>query len=102
MRVKIKQRGQEFNSFKEIVIKTVDFKAKTALKLRFYACKTDQHCFQGNWSIGTKASISGQPIKDPRVEEFKVQEPKALAFQHFNSVETFKQAQKEKKKGQDT
>ena len=41
IRVKIEQRGRELNSFKELVEKAVDAKAKAALQLRSYARKTD-------------------------------------------------------------
>ena len=43
MRVKMKQDGQELNSFEEIVQKAIDIKAKAALRARSYTCKTDQH-----------------------------------------------------------
>ena len=41
VRVEIEQRGRELNSFKELIQKAVDAKAKAALRPRFYACKTD-------------------------------------------------------------
>ena len=44
VRVKMEQRGQELNSFKELVEKAVDAEAKAALQPRFYACKIDQYC----------------------------------------------------------
>ena len=40
----MEQRGQELNSFEELVEKTVDAKAKAALRPRFFVCKTNQHC----------------------------------------------------------
>ena len=43
MRVKIKQRGQEHNSFKELVEKIVDVEAKAVFWPRFYTHKTDQY-----------------------------------------------------------
>ena len=45
MQVEIEQRSQELNSFKEIVKKAVDTKAKAAFRPHSYACNTDQHWF---------------------------------------------------------
>ena len=56
VRVEIEQRGRELDSFEEIVEKTVDAKAKAALRPRFYACKTDQHCLRGSRPAIAKAS----------------------------------------------
>ena len=55
----MEQRGRELNSFKEIVEKTVDAKAKVALKPRFYACDTDQHCLWGSRPSAAKTSAQG-------------------------------------------
>ena len=44
VRVKIEQQGQEFDSFKELVEKTVNAKVKATLPPYFYTCKTDQYC----------------------------------------------------------
>ena len=71
IKVKIEQHGQEFNSFKEIVKKAVDAKAKATLGPRSYVCKTNQHRFQDNWLITTKANTQGQPMKAPRVKNTK-------------------------------
>ena len=71
VRVEMKQRGQELDSFKELVKKAVDAKAKAAFQPRFYACKTDQHCLWGNRPSAAKTSTQGQPMKDPRVEKPK-------------------------------
>ena len=57
VKVEIEQRGQELDSFEKLVKKTVNAKAKTALRPRSYACKTDQHCFQGSQPSIAKASI---------------------------------------------
>ena len=38
MQVEIEQRGQKFDTFKEIVKKAVNAKAKAALRLCFYVC----------------------------------------------------------------
>ena len=71
VRVEIEQCSQELNSFKELVEKTVDAKAKAALCPRSYTCKTDQHCLRGSRPSAAKASTQGQPIKDPRVKGLK-------------------------------
>ena len=44
VRVEIEQWGQELDSFKELVKKAVDAKAKIALQPHCYAHKIDQHC----------------------------------------------------------
>ena len=94
MRVEMEQRGRELDSFKEIVKKTVNAKAKAALMPCSYARNTDQHCFQGSWPSAAKTSIQGKPIKDPRVEKPKPrsQEQKISSTQRFDSSETSKQA----------
>ena len=71
VRVEIELRGWELNSFKELVYKAVDAKAKAALWPRSYACKTDQHCLWGSRPLVAKASTQSQPMKDPRFEERK-------------------------------
>ena len=45
VRVEIAQRGQELDSFEELIEKAVDAEAKAALRPCFYACKSDQYCF---------------------------------------------------------
>ena len=52
--VKMEQRGQELKSFKKLVKKAVNAKAKADLRSCFYACKTDQYCFQGSQLFATK------------------------------------------------
>ena len=44
----MEQRGQELNSFEEIVKKAIDAKAKVAFMPCFYACNIDQHCLQNS------------------------------------------------------
>ena len=44
VRVEMEQRGRELNSFKELVEKAVNAKAKAALRPRFYARETNQYC----------------------------------------------------------
>ena len=67
-RVKIEQPGQDLNSFKELVKKAVNNKAKVAFRPHFYTCKTDQHCFWGSRPSAAKASTQVQLMKDLRVE----------------------------------
>ena len=71
IRVEMEQRDRELNSFKELVEKTVDAEAKAALRPCFYTRKTDQYCLRGSRPSAAKASIQGQLIKDPKVEEPK-------------------------------
>ena len=100
LRVKMKHRGREFNSFEELVEKAVNAEAKATLWPRSYTCKTDQYCLWGSQPLAAKASTQNQPIKDSRVEEPKSrpQKLKAPAPQHSNSIKIFEQARKEKKK----
>ena len=46
--VEMEQRGRELDSFEELVEKAVNAEAKTALRPRSYARKTDQHCLRGS------------------------------------------------------
>ena len=55
-KVKTKQRGWELDSFKELVKKAVDAKAKAALWPCSYTRKTDQHCFWGRQPSVAKSS----------------------------------------------
>ena len=71
VRVEIEQRGREFDSFEELVKKTVNAEAKAALRPSSYTCKTDQHFLQRSRLSAAKASIQGQPMEDPRVKEPK-------------------------------
>ena len=82
VRVEIEQRSQELDSFKELVEKTVNAKAKAAFWPRSYTYKIDQHCFQDSRPFAAKTNTQGQPIKDPRVEKTKSrpQKLKVLAF----------------------
>ena len=100
VQVEMEQRGWALDSFEEIVEKTVDAKAKAALRPRSYARDTNQYCFRGSRPSAAKTSAEGQPMKDPRVEEpkLKSQEQKSLASQRSDSAETSEQARKEKKK----
>ena len=56
VKVEMEQQDQELNTFKELIEKIVDAKAKTALRPRFYACETDQYCFPGSRPSTAKAS----------------------------------------------
>ena len=67
----MEQHGRKLDSFKELVKKNVDVKAKAAFRPRSYTCITNQYCFWESWPLAAKASTQGQPIKDSRVEELK-------------------------------
>ena len=96
----MEQRGRKLDSFKELIKKAVNAKAKAALRPRSYARKTDQHCLQSSWPSTAKASIQSQPMKGPRFKKpkSKPQKLKAPALQRFNNAETSEKAQNEKKK----
>ena len=71
IRVEMEQRGQELNSFEELVKKTIDAKAKAALRPCSYAREIDEHYFRSSWPSAAKASTQCQPMKDPRVKKPK-------------------------------
>ena len=71
MRVKMEQQDQELNSFKELVKKAVNAKAKATFWPCFYTYKTNQHCPKGCRPSAAKTSTQGQPIKDLRIEELQ-------------------------------
>ena len=71
VKVEMEQCGQKLDSFKELVEKAVDAKAKAALWPRFYTCETDQCYLRGSRPSAAKVSTQGQPLKDPKVEEPK-------------------------------
>ena len=101
VRVEMEQRGQELNTFEELVKKTVDAEAKATFQPHCYARKTDQYCLWSSQPSTAKTTTQNQPMKDPKVEEPKSrsQKSKALALQRFNNnADTSKQARKEKKK----
>ena len=100
IRVEIEQRGQELDSFEELIKKVVNVEAKAAFRPHSYAHKTDQHCLRGSRLSAAKASTQNQPMKDPRVEKpgSGPRKSKTLAFQRFDNAETSKKAWKEKKK----
>ena len=100
VRVEIEQRGQELDSFKKLVKKTVNAKDKAAFRPCSYACETNQHCLWGSWPSAAKVSIQSQRMKDSKIEKAKsrLQKAKTPPFQCSNSAEIFKQAQKKKKK----
>ena len=52
----MEQRGQELDSFEELVEKTVDAEVKAALWPRSYARETDQYCLRGTRPSAAKAS----------------------------------------------
>ena len=96
----MKQRGQELNSFKELVEKAVDAEAKAALRPRSYTRKTDQHCLWGSRPSAAKTNTQGQQMKNPKVEKpkSKPQKLKASAPQRSDNAEASEKAWKKKKK----
>ena len=64
VQVKIEQRDWEFNSFKEIIKKAVDAKAKAILRPCFYACNTNQYYLQGSRPSVAKTNTQDQLMKD--------------------------------------
>ena len=101
IRAEMEQRGRKLDSFKELVEKAVNAEAKAALRPRFYAWETDQHCPRDSrpaHSTTAKAQGQGSSMKDPRVEKprSKLQKPKSSTPQQ--QAEAFKKAHKEKKK----
>ena len=52
----MEQRGQELDSFEELVKKAVNAEGKAALRPLFYACKTDQYCIRKSRLSTAKAS----------------------------------------------
>ena len=97
----MEQRGQEFDSFKELVQKIVDAEAKAALWPRSYICDTNQYCLRGSqiaYSTTAKILSQGHQMKSPQVKETKKpQESKPLDFQRSENAETSEKARKEKK-----
>ena len=57
VQVKMEQRGQELNSFEEIVEKAIDAEAKAALRPCSYARDTNQYCFRSSQSSAAKTKI---------------------------------------------
>lgn len=71
VRVEIKKRNWELNSFDEIVQKTVDTEAKTAFRPRFYIRETNKYCSPGNCLTVIKSLAQG-----PSMKEFSAKKPK--------------------------
>ena len=71
LKVKIKQRGREFDSFEEIIKKTVNAKTKAIFRPRCYLFKTNQYCLQGSRLASTKAGTQAQSMKDSKTKKPK-------------------------------
>ena len=100
MKVEIKQHNKKLNSFKKLIKKIVNTKAKAALKPCFYSYKTHQHCLQKGWPAITKFSIKYQPMKNPKIKEpqFNSNESRPPATKRFTkSIKNFEKARKENK-----
>ena len=76
------------------------------IKASFWPCTTtqemDQHCSRDSWPTNTivaKASTPSSSLKDPKIEEPKVQTQEATSLYYPESIEiSNKKARKEKKK----
>ena len=79
VKVEMKQHGRELDSFKDLIKKAVNAKAKAALQLRLYAYKTDQHCLRDSQPSAAKTSTQGQLMKDLKVEKPKSRPQKLKA-----------------------
>ena len=95
---KLEYQDLELASFDQMVKKAVDAKAKSA----FWPCsnikKMDQNCPRGNRPTNSTVTKSqSSVIKNPRLEELKVQGIESSGPQQSESS---KKAQKEKKKEQ--
>ena len=102
IRVELKHRDLELESFKQLVKKVVEAEGKASLRPRTITREMDQHCSRGSRPANTtvaKASTPSSSMKDPRVEEPKVQTQEATSPYHPESTETSnKKARKEKKR----
>ena len=63
----MQQRGQELDSFEELVEKAVDAKAKVALRPLCYARRTNQYCFCGSWPSAAKSNTQDSQWKTQRL-----------------------------------
>ena len=78
----------ELKSFNQIVKKTINIEAKSALWPCSSTKEMDINCSQGNWLVNsTIAKSQGSAMKDPRVEESKIQNTELLGPKHFESFE---------------
>ena len=102
IRVELEHRDLELESFEQLVKKVVEAEGKASLRPRTITREMDQHCFRGSRPANTtvaKASTPSSSMKDPRVEEPKVQTQEATSPYHPESTETSnKKARKEKKR----
>ena len=76
----LEHQDLELESFDQMVKKTVDAKAKSALRPRFSTKEMDQNCSRGNQLANSiVAKSQGSAIKDPRTEELKVRGVESLS-----------------------
>ena len=95
---KLEYQDLKLESFNQMVKKTIDAKAKSALQSRSSTKEIDQNCPRGNQQANsTIAKCQSNTMKDLWVKEFKVRDPELSGPQGFESS---KKARKEKKKGQ--
>ena len=93
----LEHRDLELESFDQMVKKAVNTKAKSALRLCFSTKEMDQNYPWGNRSANsTIAKSQGSAMKDPRIEEPKVQGTEAQSGPQRS--ESSEKTRKEKKK----
>ena len=100
IRVELKHRDLELESFEQLVKKVVEAEGKASLRPHSITRETDQHCPQGTRPANSTAAKSqGSPMKDPRVEEPKSRTQEATSSYRPESTETSdRKTRKEKKK----
>lgn len=82
MKVEIEERGRELGNFNNIVKKTVNAKAKAAVRPCSYSRETNQYCGQGNCLIAMKSHVQSPSIKDLKTEEPKARPQKARSSEY--------------------
>ena len=102
VRAQMEQRGQESDSWEELVKKAVDVEAKAGLLPTSLNRDMDQQAPRGNRPVHTtaKAQTQGLSMKDPKVEEPKSKplESKSSASPRTKQPDSSEKARKEKKK----
>lgn len=78
----MKQRDRKLNSFKELVKKAKDVKAKMVLQPCLYIKKTNHYYLKGNWAKFEKVK-SQYNLKNPKIKESKVK-PQLSTPQQFD------------------
>ena len=100
IQAEMQQHGRELDSFEDTIQKTVNVKAKAALRPCSTARETDQHCPQSTRpAYSTAAKSQNSPMKKPRVEEPKSRTQEATSLYRLESTEiSDRKTRKERKK----